>query len=153
MQLMCGLSLRVSWHLLQTCVTDLKRGQVRALRLLLESIEAKDGKMHNVQLVMLTGHAGTGKTVAAKVLARVMSARGVNFVQCAYTNSATAELGGVKSFEACIGTAFIRNNKLRPVVTETEDLPMDRVFEYIHTASQRRCCCQSVWSLAVHACR
>jgi hypothetical protein len=73
---------------------DLKKAQVTALRILLESIESRDGQWH-----LLTGYAGTGKTIAAKVLARVMQARGVDFVQCAYTNSATAELGGMKSFE------------------------------------------------------
>ena len=105
----------------------LTRCQQQALRGLLASIEARDGKWH-----LLTGSAGTGKTVVARIIASIMHARGMHFCQCAYTNSATAELGGDKSFEAVLGTAFIKR-KLR--VADTLEVSPGQVYDYVQRAA------------------
>lgn len=98
--------------------------QVVALAELLSAVLHKQGPAWR----LVTGGAGTGKSTVVRLLSAVLRRRGKPFILTAYTNSATAQIGGTKSFEACIGTAFIRK-----ILDIPEHVPLEvkRIFAYL----------------------
>ncbi len=99
--------------------------QVEHARDLLDAIQAKSrrGSWH-----CLIGPAGSGKSCVLRLVSEVLRLRRKQHILTAYTNSATAQVGGKKSFEASIGTAFIRN-----VLELPENVPLcpKRVLAYL----------------------
>lgn len=56
----------------------------------------------------ITGPGGTGKTAVCRILGCLLTRRRINHALTAYTNAATNELGGKRSFAAELGIAFYK---------------------------------------------
>ena len=98
--------------------------QVKALRWLLETCENNDGAW-----AFVSGHAGTGKTVLLRILITILERRRKKLVKTAYTNAASVEIGGDKSFEAVLGIAYLHKE-----LTDIPDgayIEFPRIHEYL----------------------
>lgn len=120
------LALTTQAPVLLSDLRSLQPGQVAAIRAVLHAVAAKDGSTH-----FITGPAGCGKTAALKIVARLLEMRKMKHLLCAYTNSATAELGGNRSFEAELGVAYLRGKAEFSDISDTTELPVDRVLDYL----------------------